>query len=599
MHPHILILQESTNGLLGVNELRKNIADDCISAKLWLQVKSIADCALDIEPLTPGAELPRRSKEQCKTRNRDYSICHAVTVRLLCCALSWLITEDRRYSESAMAQMRILFDRKYWPIWCDLAHEPPVDLRTGQLAQAVGLTYDWLYNGLTAEERVEVITGLDAQAIQPYMNVISDAWWYHAKNNWLSVIVGGLGVAAMAVSSDHLLSEVIINDSVYKLKEYLKNYGSEGEFNESPMYANANAKPVEFFAAYRYYLLGDKNPLSQHPFPAMCRWVMHTTDPTGCPLAFGDTPLNIPVSVDYFPAVAAACRDSVLQGFYNKFSRTDGFRYQSNPAIQLLCYDPLLSSTPPELWDEPLARAYRAHSGIIVSRTDWSNNPGICVASKTGGTELHGHHDAGQTIIHAYGENLITDLGSLDYPADYFTDFRWEYYNASVLGHNVITINEHEPNHVDAKLVKFISKQEYSCWVMDLTSCYDELKHMYRTVIHYFPNAVSVLDEVELFSCQNIDLRWHTLSKANIDKDGKFTINSNGIQCTSRIIRLDANRICFSNSHHEYTSPYDRNRLGELLKQKCETYVSASVSDCKCRILSLFTIDQVCGQSKT
>jgi len=50
-----------------------------------------------------------------RTEYRDFSICHAVTVRLHALALVWLLTEDARYKNAALAQMRALFDRTVWP----------------------------------------------------------------------------------------------------------------------------------------------------------------------------------------------------------------------------------------------------------------------------------------------------------------------------------------------------------------------------------------------------------------------------------------------------------------------------------------------------
>lgn len=410
--PHLLLTAEPTPGLRTVADLRAAIGEG-LAARLWSIVRAIADDARAGAPLMPATPLPHRGADHVAKRNREYTLCHAVSVRLLASALCWLVTEERRYLDCAMAQLRCLFDRRHWPQWRDLSHPPPADLRTGQLAAPVGLAYDWLHAGLTAAQRAEIIAGLDDQAVQPYLQSIPGAWWYNTRNNWLTVITGGLGIAGMGMGDDHPAAASLVADAVAKMRWYLGVYGPQGEFNEAPMYANANCVPVDFFMAYRYHTRGGENPLAAHPFPAACRWVMHATEPSGLAVAFGDTPLDTHVTVDYFAAVAAASRDSTLQGFFMRYLREDAFLRQGNPVMQLLHYEPTLPAAAPGQWDEPLARAYAAHGRILVSRTDWEDGPGICVAAKAGQTEAHGHHDAGQLIVTAMGERLITDPGSM------------------------------------------------------------------------------------------------------------------------------------------------------------------------------------------
>ena len=59
--------------------------------------------------------------------------------------------------------------------------------------------------------------------------------------------------------------------------------------------------------------------------------------------------------------------------------------------------------------------------------------------------ENHEHNDVGQLCVDGYGERLIVDLGSPSgYPADFFEENRWKYYNASIKGHNVLMFNGRE-----------------------------------------------------------------------------------------------------------------------------------------------------------
>ncbi len=535
--------------------------------------------------------MPGRGRAHTEKANRDFAICHAVTVRLHSLALTWLLTEDARYKDAALVQMRCLFDHDVWPAWRDIAHPPPADLRTGQLAFAVALAYDWLHAGLSATERDEVVAGLDAQAIQPYVQAIPAAWWFNSRNNWLTVITGQLGILAMALGDAHPASAEILAGATDKLRGYLDIYGPEGEFNESPMYANANSQPVQFFAALSCHAGGERNPLARHPFPAMCRWVMHATDPGGHVLPFGDSPLRDPVKVGYFAAVAAATRDPVLQGFFVRHWREEDVHRHGNPAIDLLSYDPALPAAPPAAWNEPPAHAYRAHGGLVVSRANWHDPGAICVASKSGATEGHGHHDAGQLIIQAGGQWLIADPGSLHYPADYFdSENRWRYYNASVFGHNLITLGGREVAHADGRLVDFEATSERVRWSIDLTPCHPGARRVQRTVEHRLPGEITVRDDIDLPKAARIALRWHTAGPVTVDETGAFTVEADGYRCDCQVVRLDNGALQVATGRHAYKPPFDRNRLGGSLNQKHEPYVEATTEAESCRIQSTFIV---------
>ena len=91
-----------------------------------------------------------------------------------------------------------------------------------------------------------------------------------------------------------------------------------------------------------------------------------------------------------------------------------------------------------------MGRVYHGHSQNISVRSNWDPRSTTCVVYGKGGhgAEGHGNHDAGQVCIDSYGNRLITDPGSPPgYPADFFGQNRYEYYNASALGHKACRDN--------------------------------------------------------------------------------------------------------------------------------------------------------------
>ena len=200
MRPHILVTQNETPGLRSLAHLHQSITHGHARA-LWQRLHRRAEAHLQTPPLLPTTPLPDRDPDLTRHANPDYVIVQAAGEGVMETALAALITEDRRYAEAALEQMRVLFDEKQWPEWRDQAHHTvTADLRTGQLSQALALAYDWLHPLLSTAERTTLVAGIDHCGIQRYLtSVAEDAWWLHKKNNWQTCVVGGLGVAGMAL----------------------------------------------------------------------------------------------------------------------------------------------------------------------------------------------------------------------------------------------------------------------------------------------------------------------------------------------------------------------------------------------------------------
>lgn len=576
--------------LRSVADLRDAVRDGH-GRQLWTAIEEQVKADLGTEPILPSSVFPGRDAIQAKHANRDYTVCAAAGQRVLRAALAHLITGREDYRDLALEQIECLIDGDRWPEWRDMAHgENPADLRTGMLAHDVGLAYDWLHSSLTAEQRSGIVEGIDRCAVQPFWRSVErKAWWSRTEkiNNWLTCVVGGLGVAGMALGEDYPGAQKLVDFSLPLLREYLTIYGPEGEFNESVAYANATILPADYFAAYRYHTRGGENLLGRDPFPAACRWMIYLTFPPGRVADFGDASVDAPPMVQHFAAVAAATRDPVLQWFY----------LEHLPPIpdprQLLWYDHTLEPLPPEL---PLGKAFSAHGACISSRTDWNPRSTTCVVYGKGGRESsHENDDSGQLCIDGYGRRLIVDPGSPSmYPVDFFGEHRRQYYNASVRGHNLLLFGDREMrNTADARgrvLSAEFDDERGACWQLDLTDAYESVRSVRRTVVHLLPGFVAVLDEAELEGDEPISLRWHTVDRCAPDDLGHFVVTNGDVHLSGRVLALDGAALHCTRCEHEYRAPYDKGRMGDLLEQRRESYVEASSIASSCRFLTLFAL---------
>lgn len=596
MRPHLLVTAERLGNLRSLADLRAAI-EDGHGKQLWQHILAEAKADLQREPWHPRSVFPGRGENHAERGNREYKLVHPVGQRIMRGALVALVTGDERYRDASLRQIECVFDEERWPDWRDLAHlRHPADLRTGQLARAIGLAYDWMHGQLTAGQRRMIVEGLDRRAIKPFWESVERGiWWTHGSNNWTTCIVGGLGTAGMALAEDHPDGERLVEYSLEQMENYLGCLGPEGEFNESIGYSGAMRLPIWYFAALRYHTHGSDNRLNSPPFPEACRWIMHQTVPPGRTIPFGDASPNAPPPASAFSAVAAATRDPVLQWFY--LQNADVRRY-NDPVTALLTYDDRIRPESPR-GKMPLGRAYEAFGAVISSRSAWQpwepSGVRCAVHSKAGIEQNHQHHDAGQVVINGFGKRLIVDLGSPPgYAADFFSAHRWKYYNASSWGHNVLNLvgkemsgsrNQQSPNVISA-----FDDEKGGAWRMDLTPFYDEAQSVTRAVIHLKPGFVVVLDEAEFDTEQQIRLRWHTIDRCEPDQAGQFTVTNDGVKLVSRVVQLDGDTLKLVRDQHSYEPPYNRSRIGTVYPQRNESFVEAQLTDRRCRLLSGFAV---------
>ena len=596
MHPHIFVTAGKIDGLRSVEEVRRGLREDHLCS-LWETLVALAYADTRRPPHTLSTTLPGRPQLDVDHQNRDWTLVNALAQRIQRCALAYLLTERVEYRDDALRQMEALFDPAVFPDWRDKAHpKTRVDLRGGQLSQAIALAYDWMHPLLSTANREAIVEGLDRCDLQLYLDdVAENAYWLDVRTNWLTVVVGGHGIAGMALGDDYPRSQELIDAADPRMVDYLSKFGLEGEFSESVGYASSTIQPVAYFAAQRYASGGGVDRLTGHPFPETCRWICYFTLPSGRYAAFGDGDVDAPPALSYFPAVADATRDGHLQQFYLDYADIDVAR--RSLVYELLWYDPALEPIPLD-GKVPTGRAFAEHDAGFSSRTCWgSRHPPSIVYGKGGtGTIVHGHHDVGQVCVDGYGDRLIVDLGSPPgYPGDYGAN-KYEYYNASAIGHNVLVIGGREMKH-ESSVEAVVFKTEFDdswggVWQIDLASKYDGARMVRRTVVHLLPATAFVLDEVQLETVETLSLRWHTASDTNPAGDGSFLVEESNAILSARVVSLldGENTLSIASRRHAYQAPYNRHRLSDVFPQRHEPYIEATTHATRACLLSLFTI---------
>jgi len=581
--PCLFVTGEEVNGLRSLADVRKGI-EQGRAAELWKQLVDKVERELKQEPI------------EVKQRNRSFYWVATTANRITDAALVALITGERRYAEGALRQIDALFDPEQWPEWADKAHIRAglkADLRHGQFARALGMAYDWLYGLLTDEERRRIVDGLDRCAIKPFKaGVRAKDHWTGRRTNWMTCVVGGFGILGMALGPDHPDSEWLVEFARPRMAGYMSIFGPEGEFNESVQYSGSLMYVVDYFLAEYYSSGGARNPLAQYGLADFCRWYLYGTVPPGRVLGFGDPKPNMPPVVAHLAAVAAGLRDPLIQWFYLQYAELTAPAHRRR-ALELLWYDPDLQAHSPD-GRLPLGRAYHAQAKIISSRSSWEPVSATSVVyAKAGKEDVHGHADWGQVCLDGYGERLIIDLGS---PPGYPRSHKERYYNYQQYGHNIFVFGQNETGGIPVQERRQgqIMHAEFDdarggAWSMDLSQVYGDGHRVVRHVVHLLPRIAVVLDEAALKTSQRISLRWHTISAAEPDREGRFTVQGKKANLAGRVLRLDGESQ-IGLGRHEYRAPYNKDRLGNPYRQRREPFVEIRAEGGGCRILSLFCV---------
>jgi hypothetical protein len=398
-----------------------------------------------------------------------------------------------------------------------------------------------------------------------------------------------MGICGMALGADHPQAEWLVEFSLPRMRRYLSIYGPDGEFNESPSYANATFYPTAYFHALRYYRRETHSRLASFPFPETCVWTVYQTVPPGRIVAFGDVWTGARPQVDHVCAIAAASRSPVLQWYYLTHAQ------DTRHALRLLWFDPTLEPAEPG-GRLPRGRAFAAHGGCVTSRTSWDPSAATAVVyGKTGREANHEHNDAGQVCLDAGGAPLLVDLGAPPrYPADFFGENRQRYYNASGWGHNVLMFGD-DPNLVSrepfagGELCAWdFDEARGGFWTVDLSGAYANRGRVLRTVVHLYPGILVVRDRVVSDAGYRVSLRWHYAGACILGTDSSFILRSSGGCAAGMVTELSGKSLRLTSRHHRYRSPFDTGRLGEALEQKSEPYLEFALHADSCDLLSLF-----------
>lgn len=510
--------------------------------------------------------IPLLSLERELTGRRILGISREALRRIVFLSYSYRMTKEDAYKARAEQELLAVSSFSDW--------NPSHFLDVAEMALAVAIGYDWLYNDLPPTSREIIKKAIIEKALDPSFNIEAN-FWLRSTNNWNQVCNTGIAYGALAVLEDvPSISKTLIDRSLDCVKLPMGEYAPDGAYPEGFMYwTYGTSYNVLLISAIEKLFETDFGLSSAPGFLASAQFMEHMISPRKESFNYGDC--NNDVSLD--PTIFWFADKT------NDLSTLWSQRYFiKNADHEYLAQERMLPFT--MIWGKDIDLKKVTHpttniwvgrgtTPVALMRTSWTDPNAIFVACKGGKANSgHAHMDAGSFIMEANGVRWAIDLGMQNYHdlesagIDLWNNSqnsqRWDVYRYNNKTHNTLTFNG-KKQKVDeyASITDYQQNTNSLSATMDLTNVYDDVKSAFRTVSIVDNNQTVVKDIIETTN-DGVNLRWSMLTKAKVKKikNNTFELNQDG-----KLLTIRFNSTCsfkLVNQPAKSVNSYDEENVG-------------------------------------
>ncbi len=491
-HPRLILTDE------GLVVLRRRIAEDPV-CRAWYETIRRDAAAL--------ADKPVR-KHELPGGKRLLSVSRDVLNRLYHWALLYRMEADRKWLDRAWREMEAVVA---FPDW-----NPSHYLDTAEMMHALAVGYDWLYHGLTAEQRTIIREGLWRHGLRlshaAYLGLKAEGQqgWLGVTNNWNFVCNGGSGLAAMALLDElpEPCTEVLHAGFQY-IQLPLRGFEPDGAWWEGVGYWGYS---MHYLVAWLRGLetafgtdFGLTAALAGKGFAKSGDFPIYLTSPRNGFFNFADSGSGGSGYRHWAFFYLAARYRNPLYLHYQRERASGGVE-------DLLYYEPFASGL--ELKATDRDRHFRG-AEVATLRGSWTDPNATFVGLKSGRNGIaHAHQDLGSFVFYALGEKWVMDLGTegQTYQAHKHHLPNWHFYRIRAEGHNTLVINPTFERAQNPKGASTITRFETSAGeayaVTDLTDVYRDHATSVVRGLRLFDQRRVLLVQDELRTDRDMDLWW-------------------------------------------------------------------------------------------
>lgn len=339
--------------------------------------------------------------------------------------------------------------------WCVPAHLPfglealqrnpreakgIIDLFAAETAHGLAEALYLLGDKLNPWIAYRIKTEIRERTLEPLYRESSRFWWEGSTNNWSAVCAGAVGMAALLVEDDKERLAGLIGRLLQALECYMEGFHNDGGCPEGIGYWLYGFGYYTYFAEMlEAYTTGALRLLDSEKSRSITQFPQAIALSNGCCVSYSDASARAKLHTGMVSKLVERYElpAPYMEGVPS-FHQDHCYRF-AHISRNLLWSDPkrLGHSIPAGVWELEDLQWY-------VSR-HLAGDEMIAFSAKGGHNgEPHNHNDVANFILHAAGENLLTDLGAGVYTKDYFGEKRYTFLHNSSKGHSVPLIDGQE-----------------------------------------------------------------------------------------------------------------------------------------------------------
>ncbi|MFT7162174.1 MAG: hypothetical protein ACI9GZ_003362 [Bacteroidia bacterium] len=441
--------------------------------------------------------------------------------RIFYLSYSYRMTEDERYLKRAEQEIVAVSRFSDW--------NPSHFLDVAEMTMAVAIGYDWLFENLSANTRLEAKSAILTKGINESKE--GTQWWLTSENNWNQVCNAGMVYGALAIQEDHPeLAVEIIDRALESLPIAMEAYQPSGVYPEGYGYwGYGTGFNILLLSAVEKAFGNDRGLSSTQGFVDTGHFLKHMITPTGGNFTWADcgTGTNLKPAMFWF---AEKTNDPSILWSEKKFleqSSFDGFKgIRDLPALMIWGKNISINSIP-----EPEEKFWTGQGPNPVSmmRSSWTDSKAVYLGFKAGSPSVnHGHMDVGSFIMEADGVRWATDLGSQNYESLESLGMnifgkgqdaqRWTIFRMNTYSHNVLIVDgEQQRVNGYAKIDRYSDDENFMFSISDISTIYDgQLKSATRGVALKNLTHTIIRDEFETLD-KATTVRWNMVTYSNVE----------------------------------------------------------------------------------
>ncbi len=373
--------------------------------------------------------------------------------RALCLGMAYRLTGEEKYAEKLWLELE---NAAGYPDWNPYHH-----LDVGEMVNAFGIAFDWIYDYLDAEKKSVIIKAIQQKGFMTTMDDYLDRErrrsyrWYQDDpgDNWKFVCNGGATVAALAICDEEdvdveLLTEVVGYAFLDTHRAARRMYHPDGSYIEGFIYWNYASDYLGYYvtallsAAGTDYGLADYEPIHTSAF-----YVKRLCSNSFRAFNFGDASESH-MAVAVYLWMGKYFNDPRLTTMRADYLRENLTKVS---VCDLVWYEPC----EPAYVGNDISLGFGRVGGDNASFRVGFGEDDLYAAIHFGENDAyHGHADTGTFVIEWKKRRFICDLGADNYnvKGSYHKTYR---YRAE--GHNTLVFN---PSHEDDQNIKAYTRVE-------------------------------------------------------------------------------------------------------------------------------------------